>query len=410
MSVKIKGLRRAGIVVLSTVVATTAMTTFASTAQADWATTGGDIGLVDANAVTAGTQGARLVYPGASGQVLGDVRLLIPNTFKDGDTIDLALFDRCATTASPGELHAEATHGLGFTGAPTVVVNQTPFVAATGIGPGSGTPGNTEATPLADISATKATVAPKFTTTVVSSARANNLATDVIRMTITGTTSGADSTDKWMVTVRGLKVDLGAAVSPGELRVVPFGYDGPPNASGTNASTLFAGNRSDVDGAPTTYDPLIGLYTVPAYVAPVTLNVGAPNNIVADGSIQRVGPVAVVETGSYALQNGTYTLTVAGAAVANGTSSPVTVITSNAATGESVASRAVLTGSGASFTVAGASTTTQLRVTLRCLLLSAPARGAISYTLTGGRYRQSIAGAGPPPTMGHAPPDRVTAA
>ncbi len=402
-------LRRAAIVGLSTVLATTAMTGFAATAQADWAIAGGGIGLVDTDTVAAGTQGAKLLSPGVSGQVLGDIRLLIPNMFKDGDTIDLAIFDRSATTASNGLANADAAHRLGFTSAPTVTVNQTPFVAATGIGPTSGTAGNTEATPLADTTAGKATVPPTFTTRVVASSRANGQATDIIRMTVTGATSAANLTDKWMVTLSGVKADLGAAVSPGELRVVPFAYNGAPNLTGSNASTLFAGNRSDVDGAPATYDPKIGLYTVPAYVAPATLNVGAPNNIVADGTTQRVGDLTVAEAGGFSLQNGTYTVVVAGATVANGASSPITVTTANAATGESVASPAVLTRTGLKFTVAGASNTSTLRVILSGLLLSDSTRGAITYTLTGGSIGEFLAVAGSSPDIGAAPPSGVPA-
>src|SRR5664279_2634015 len=70
-----RGLRRAGIVGLSTVVAGSVMFGFAATAQADWAATGGSIGLVDTQPLVGNTQGATLVYPGVSGQAMGDIRL-----------------------------------------------------------------------------------------------------------------------------------------------------------------------------------------------------------------------------------------------------------------------------------------------------------------------------------------------
>ena len=120
------------------------MTLTAATAQADWAATGGDIGLIDTNTVTAGTQGATLVYPNVAGQALGSMRLLVPNKFKAGDTIDLTIFDRTATNATSGDINADLAHRLGFSSAPTVAVNPVAVIAATHVGPLSSSTNNTE--------------------------------------------------------------------------------------------------------------------------------------------------------------------------------------------------------------------------------------------------------------------------
>lgn len=421
-----KGLRRVGIVGLSTLVAASMMTLTAVPAQAAWAATGGDIGLVDTDTTSAtnGTQGATLVYPGVNGQALGDIRLLIPNSFVNGDTIDLTIFDRTATTTpqSAGQINADAAHKLGFTSAPKVVSNATPVAASTNIGPLSNSPFNTEGTtangnapapaPAPAGTQVAAVQPPVFTTSVLQSSRANGLATDIIRMTINGVqaTVGSDPAVEWIVTVSGLKADLGAAVSPGELRVVPFAYNGTPTTTTSNPSPLFQGNLADVDGVAGTFDPRINLYTVPAYVAPVTFNIGAPNNIVADGTVQTIGDITIAETNNYSLQNATYTVTIAGATIGNTTAAPVTVTTTGLATGETVSSPAVVVGNTLQFTLAGASNTSKISIKLSGLLLFDSSEGAITYTLSGGSIPLFLADpAGTSPIIGSAPPNGVLA-
>ena len=421
MSSKIKSLRRVGIVGLSTVVAASMMSFTAVSAQAAWATGGGEIGLVDTNTTVTdnGTQGATMVVPGVDGQALGDIRLLLPNTFKNGDTIDLAILDRTATNASAGDINADANHKLGFTSAPTVSVNATPFAGptpvsttpatvVTHVGPLSSSPGNTEGTAANGNAATpyvvspavaaqvgppavaaapatvKPTTPPVFTTTVEQSSRAHGLATDIIRMTINGVQASGDSNADWIVTVSGIKANLGPAVSPGELRVVPFAYDGSPNAVSVTPSSLFGNTPDPVESGTQIYNPIITNYTVPAYVSPVTFNIGAPNNIVADGTVQNVGDIAIAETNNYSLQDGIYSVTVGSAVIENTTAKPVTVTTSNAATGETVTSPAVVAGNALQFTLAGASNTSKLSIKLSGLLLSDTVKGPISYTLSGG--------------------------
>jgi putative cell wall-binding protein len=409
VSSNIKGLRRVGIVGLSTVVAASMMSFSAVSAQADWAATGGGIGLVDTAPVGAsnfvtGTQGATLVQPNVSGQALGDVRLLVPNTFQNGDTIDLAIFDRTATNLSNGQINADTAHKLGFSGTPVVTVNPTSYVAGTLVGPLSDTLGNTENAPVADTAATKGVQPPVFTTSLVASSRAGGLATDIIRLRVNSVqaTLGTNAADNWIVTVSGIKADLGAAVSPGELRVVPFAYNGTSAQTSATASPLFAGNLPGVPPAL----PTIHLYTVPAYVSPVTFNIGAPNNIVADNTIQNVGDIAIAETNNYSLQNATYSVTVGSAVIRNTAALPVTVTTTNAATGETVTSPAVVAGNALQFTLAGASNTSKLSIKLSGLLLSDNLKGPIDYTLSGGSIDGFLATAGTSPAIpaGFVPP------
>jgi putative cell wall-binding protein len=412
------GLRRAGLAALSVSLMMGGALVAATPASADWAATGGEIGLVDTDKSSDnGTQGATLVYPGVSGQRLADVRLLIPNSFQNGDTIDIAIFDRTATSASPGQINADTAHKLGFAGVPTVTVNPTPHDPSTSIGPTSGSgPSNTEGTaaignaPVPDATA-PATQPPVFTASLVQSSRANGLANDIIRLRVNGVQASAGDSE-WVVTLSDIVADLGPAVSPGELRLVPFAYNGAPSSTFTNSSSLFDGNVTEVDGNPATYDTVVNIYTVPAYVAPVTFNIGAPNNILADGTTQRVGDITISETNNYSLQDGTYTVDITGAEVENTAASPITVTTTNAATGETVTSPATV-DQGAdtvSFTLAGASNTSKLSINLSGLLLSDNSQGPITYELSGGSIDAFMSSpAGTSPAVG-TPPNGVLAA
>jgi putative cell wall-binding protein len=347
-----------------------------------------------------------MVQPGVAGQAIGDVRLLIPNSFKNGDTIDLAIFDRSAGTSN-GQINADAAHKLGFTGAPTVTVDQAPYEGATHIGPTSSSPDNTEGTAAGGNAATHdttapATTPPAFTTSVVQSSRANGLATDIIRLTVNGVQAAGDTTDEWLVTLGGMKVDLGAAVSPGEIRVVPFAYNGAPSTTFTNASTLFQGNLPDDPLTAVAGDPIVNTYTVPAYVAPVTFNVGTPNNVIADGTDQKVGDIVIDETNNYSLQDGTYTVTIDGATVQNddgaGATAPVKVTLGNANTrtadggvddekldpAYNPEGNAQTTSNTVSFKLNNASNTSKLSVKLSGLILNTTTQGPITYTLSGG--------------------------
>jgi putative cell wall-binding protein len=382
VSTKKMGLRRVGIVGLSTLVATSMMSMGAVTAQAAWAGSGGQIGLVDTQPTVDGTQGATMVTPGVNGQAIGDIRLLIPNTFKSGDTIDLTVLDRAASVAAnnDGNVNASPAHKVAFTGAPTVTVTATPFVGSTTIDTTSpGVAGGTENVPVADTAAGHATTPPTFTTTVVSSSRGSGLpATDIIRLKA-GTLSGGLAADMWMISLTGIKADIGADVAPGELRVVPFAYDGDPTVSGTTVSNLF-GNTPPT--TPPTFNPVINTYTVPAYVAPASFTVGAPNNIVADGTVQSIGDISIGELNKYSLQDGTYTVAVGGATVANSASQPMTVT----ATGLTASEAVVKSGAANAiqFDVTGAVQTTKISIKISGVLLSSSTPGPVTYTLTGG--------------------------
>jgi putative cell wall-binding protein len=393
------GLRRAGIATLAVTLSMGGACFLAAPAQANWADENGEIGIVDTSA-DSGTQGAKLVFPGVSGQDLADVRLLIPNNFKNGDTIDLTIFDRTATATDPGQINADAAHKLGFGNVPTVTVDQTPYKGTTSIGSSSDAAGNTENKPEADTSATKATTPPVFTASLVQSSRANGLANDIIRLRVNGVQAAGNPTNEWVVTLSDVVADLGPAVSPGELRVVPFAYNGAPSTTSSNFSELFAGNVPDQDGDPATFNPKIDIYTVPAYVSPVNFNVGAPNNILADGTAQKIGDVTVSETNGYSLQNGTYKFSVTGADIANANDGSVKVTVTGGGTNEQATAVDVDQATDTvSFTLANADDAKKSTVTISGLLLKDSTKGPISYHLSGGSIDDFITTAGESPAI-----------
>lgn len=402
------GLRRVSIGGLSALVGGAAMFGLAGTANADWngpvlPTTPGQIGIVDTS-TAAGTNGATLVMPGTSGQAVDNLRLLVPNSFKNGDTIDLAIFDRTATTADAGLANSDSAHKLGFGATPSVTVGNKPLKPGTKVGPTGGA--GTEATgfPAAgDIDSAAPgvpTTAPSLTASLVSSSRANGLAQDIVRLTVNGTAANGHSDDLWEVTVSGLKLDLGTNVSPGEVRVAPFAYNGTPTSTASGAQPgVFGGNQP---GTASTA-PTIAYYTVPAYVSPVSFAAGTPANVTADGTTQKVGDFTIGETNNYSLQPGTYTLTVSGATVKNGaTGDAVTASLSGGATGETVS----VTGTTANtVTISVAGPTPQVNqakstITLKGVELAAGAAGKVTYTLTGGSIDQFLTTAGTSPAIG----------
>ena len=411
MSKSTIGRRRAGLATVATSALVMGACFAAAPAQADWSATSesAQIGLVDTSATAEDNQGATLLYPGTNGQKLGDVRMLIPNSFANGDTIDLAIYDRTATAGSNGQINADAAHKLGFGGVPTVAVDGTPYTAAGEVATDTDDPtNNTETKSLTPFpaGATKPSTAPAFTATLVQSSRANGLANDIIRLRVNGTqaTPGSDPTALWQVTLSSITADLGAAVSPGELRVVPFAFNGAPNTTNSNGSPMF-GNTPDNPSTDTVNEQVLKHYTVPAYVSPVTFNVGAPNNILADGTAQKIGDVTIAETNNYSLQNGTYTVSVDGADIVNDADSPVTVTKSGGGTTEAVTSPATVNPAAdtVSFTLSGADNASKVTVKLSGLLLSDNTKGPISYTLSGGSVDQFLATAGQSPAIG-APP------
>jgi putative cell wall-binding protein len=339
----------------------------AGPANADWAATGGAIGIDQ----TAG-HGPTKVTPGGSNQALDDVLLTVPNgTFQAGDRIQLALFDRSASGGTSPLTNKDADHALKFAGAPTAV--------ATG-GPAGAT-------------------APTFTVGAVGG--------DTLTLQVNA--DAPAGTGDWIVRVSGLQVNVGPSVTPGAIRIVPFAQNkvtGPPVSYADSA--LFGGNDADTDNNGTADDPTIKTYTVPGYVMPASMSVASPN-VTSDGTAQTIGEITIAETSPVGLTASsagtTYSVDVTGATVENDATNKATVTLSGAATGETLASaNATVAGNSLQFTLKHAdqalANSTKVTVKVSGVLLSASgASHAISYALSGGSVDQYLATADAAPAV-----------
>lgn len=371
----------------------------------------GTIGIVDTEAgpnnVPVGTasdnQGATLVWAGQKNQEIADVRLVLPNRFVSGDNLDLRLLDRSATETDDGLSNKDSGTFLGFSGLEGVevevsqVMDPRTEVSANTDAPGTASYGNTETKTLpwaadstqaaSSLRNTKPTTAPKFT---MSLNQSNNVqGNDNLRLRVADVKADGDPNAVWVVTIKGLKVDLGANVTPGELRVVPFLAN--TDASGTDyaESPWFYGNEKGRSTAPVKYRE-IGIYTVPAYVSPVKIG-SSKTDIVADRLGQSLGDLTIEETQGFSLDNGTYTLNIgggAGALIANAKPEDVKFTISNGGTNETVTAGSFVgtagNYTGIRFTLAGADHSKASKITISGLMLSASKSGSLEFNVTGG--------------------------
>ncbi|GAB47107.1 cell wall-binding repeat-containing protein [Mobilicoccus pelagius] len=349
----------------SAIVATTAlvMTSFGPAAFAAWddapqtatvneaatieqAERQGTIGIADADAKTTDNQGAKLIQAGQNDQAIADTMITLPNRFKAGDVIELHLLDRQVSEEKDYKFNSGPSMAVGFSGTPKVTIDAAPKATDAQIDPDSDatTPMAAWAAPTGNTTVTKPGVAPAFS---VSTASSNGgPGQNVLRLTVNSEASTGDPDGRWAVTLSDLKVNLGASVTPGALRLVPFSI----NADG-NATEWFCGNaRFSNNNTTTTADDTpreIGIYTVPAYVSPAKI-ASENTDIIADGTAQDIGALTITETQGYSLGDGTYTLNLQGAAiantdpktikvaVANGGANEVATVTGIAADGKSV--------------------------------------------------------------------------
>lgn len=339
-----------------------------------WSTsvTSGTISLVTSSGATT-TVPAQLI-PGVANQALPGTKLVVDNSFKKGDSIILALFDRTGGGAGGG--NSDAAHQVTFTGTPSVT-----------------------AVPL-DGQPTSA--APKLTATLGDSTRDSSSGKDEIVLTV-GNDNVSTATGRWAIYVGSEQVSLGASVSPGALRLVPFARTAAgavPLLSPETDAPQFAGNTGG-----TTASPTINTYTVPAYVMPVSLTLGNPSGVTSDGTTQSVGAITIGELSPTGLQAGSYRLLLSGASFGNDNlANKATGGLTGAAAGETL-SAITASPSELDFTIsqssAAAANNTKVTVTLGNVLIQAPSTGNVqlTYTLVGGSVSQYLAAPGSSPAI-----------
>lgn len=239
-------------------------------AGAGAATTAGvaSIGLIDADRSADGTQGARMITPGANDQEIGDVRFVLPSTWQAGDTVTFTL---------AGDTGGAVTDQISFSALPAVTIDSTPYDASTHVQATSPVPlsgaaaGSTEAGRETRYSGTGTPVAPTFTPTLTSdgAGQFNNR----ITLTFTNSSNPLVSGAKFIGAINGAKVNVGSTVT----------------------SNRDLGLTMAAIAAIGTDDPIstgVDYTTYPATIATVGMNV-TNGGVVADNTYQFVGPVTV---------------------------------------------------------------------------------------------------------------------
>ncbi|GAB96125.1 hypothetical protein BJY21_003082 [Kineosphaera limosa] len=373
------------------------------------------VGIVDTDQKAAGTQGATLVQAGQDAQDLNDLRLVLPNSFQRGDVIDLRVFDRSATQTNNGRGNAGPSTKMEFSADPDVAVSDPiagdSIVGTTGranadVAPiatthknetetGTGNPWQA-ATGATGLAAQRPGVTPAFEVSRVASTGSSYR--DTIRLRVTSDPSTGDPNARWGVRLQNLKVDLGAQVTPGELRIVPFAYNGQtdkliaaPDLFGNIEAQAFL-NASDRQP-----QRQILVYTVPGYVAPVRFDAGNPN-ITAQAGAQSIGDLKITETHGASLTQGSYTVAITGATIANTNTSELRATISDGGTTETVSiGNWVTTGSdrtGFTFNLANTDVSRVSTITVSGLMLNGTAPGRLSFQLSGGSVDQWLADGG----------------
>lgn len=360
--------------------------------------TQGSIGIVDTDTTAAQNQGATLVQAGANDQAIADTMITLPNRFKAGDVIELHLLDRQVSEEKDYKFNSGPSMAVGFSGTPKVTIDAAPKATDAQIDPDSDatTPMAAWAAPTGNTTVTKPGVAPAFS---VSTASSNGgPGQNVLRLTVNSEASTGDPDGRWAVTLSDLKVNLGASVTPGALRLVPFSI----NADG-NATEWFCGNaRFSNNNTTTTADDTpreIGIYTVPAYVSPAKI-ASENTDIIADGTAQDIGALTITETQGYSLGDGTYTLNLQGAAIANTDPKTIKVAVANGGANE-VATVTGIAADGKSLTLSlkGSDPAKVATYSITGVQLKSATANQIKWGLTGAPLAGFMSTAGSSPSV-----------
>ena len=249
-------------------------------------------------------QPAPVLQNGVSDQEAASTQILFHNGWVSGDRILVQLFDSADNNCS------SVPTSIGYSVEPEVTVSG-PADFDPGIGspwgPNNGSPDvafsfdNPQPIPVA----APAPTVPTFNTNLLQSTGcAANGINDILEIQFTNASSGATPTDAWVFTIDGVVLDVGAAVAGGPIHQVPFGQNARPGIPAyENTIDLFSGNQSALQsGVPV----VINEWTVPAFVAPITLTSENADALVGDGFAQNLGDVTLTETQIDAFATGFY--------------------------------------------------------------------------------------------------------
>ena len=247
------------------------------------------------------TQPAPAIAANAVGQAAADVQLLIGSDWESGDIITLQVLADGALGVGHQTNCLDASRSISFTSPNAALAYQVPGGPYTAAGNWGNFDGAmTTAADKADTNAgannpdirtpgTQTSV-PLYTVSLGTSPSCAGVGVkDLILLTFSNTALVPNS-DRFQLTVSGIKYDVGAKVNPGPVHVVPYARTASDGAPGTyGISTIFGGNIDTTLGV----GP-INMWTNNAFVQPISVAASA-NTLIADGTAQALGPITLTE-------------------------------------------------------------------------------------------------------------------
>ena len=237
-------------------------------------------------------QPAPVVALGGTDQPGANAQIRIHNQWRSGDRVLFQVRD------SVGNNCASVPTSVGYSATPTVVssavaydfLGNSPMVLNTALPP----------TPDAPVASTGPQVKPEFQVKLLSSTQcAPNGVTDIVEILFTNQSAnpalpGYDITDAWVLSLSGIKYNVGANVTAGPLRNLPLAQDATatPGIFINSPGGWFGGNLAAVGVTPLVQQ----MWTNTAFVLPVTLTAETPGTLVADGFAQDLGTVTLTES------------------------------------------------------------------------------------------------------------------
>lgn len=328
------------------------------------------------------------IQQGATSAAASSVQILIPTNWESGDIITMQVQADGAPHATNCLSAAQSISFAGPYGAADVVAANIPYLDGFGWGFGDG--GDTLANAPTNGAANNPdpktpdptpSVKPTFTVALTTSPSCVGVGvTDQIQLTFSNTATVVDG-GQYEITFSNIKYNVGAAVTPGPVHVIPFARQAADDAPGTYLSNPTFGFNQPSGG--NIYDPQFSpFWTDNAYVAPVTLE-ATGTNIVADGYNQPLGTITLTEKAADALGSGNHLicLDVAGSPAIT-ISNPVTAAGTGLNVGGNVT--AVAAANCITITINNANNAAIGTVTLSGLVANTMTAGTISVSLVSG--------------------------
>jgi len=244
-------------------------------------------------------QPAPAVALGTDAQPAASAQIRIHNQWRSGDRVLFQVRD------SAGNNCANVPKSIGYAAVPTVVSSSNAYSFV----PGGDVPFKNNVllsgVDVATVTLTPA-VRPEFQVNLISSTQcAPNNVTDIVEIIFTNESAfpsnpAAVATDAWLLTVAGVAYNVGAEVTAGPLRNLPFAQNGT-GAPGifNNSVDFFGANEAAIGGAPMVQD----MWTTTAFVLPVSLAAVNPIPLVGDGFTQNLGTITLKESVASGFRN-----------------------------------------------------------------------------------------------------------